>query len=561
MLSQPDGADLSSVPGSRGSVKDRVLVIGLDSAPLSLLVPWMKGGHLPNLSRIFEMGSYGDLYSEIPVTPVAWSSIYTGKNPGKHGILGFRNHKPGTYDHVGVNSTLRDAKDVWEVAGSYGKKVVVVNTPLTYPPRPVNGYLVCGFMAPSIVSKITYPRSLGGEIKKLVPNYRVGTPPSYMKGLYMKRLHETIQAVGDVAIDLMRKVDWDLAFVVFKETDEVQHSFYDQPGKMLGLYKRVDRLAGEMLDLAGDGAYTFVVSDHGGEPVDKRFNVAEFLRREGLLFVNKSPPQTSSGVFQFAVTTMFQTETQWLLDIPVARKLLNRVARARARRMKVAQKEDGFYSGTVDWERTTAFISSGVGLRINLKGREPHGIVEPSDFEATKAMVAERLAGVKDPATGMPVFRYALPTEKLLSGSHLENAPDILCLPSTGYLPTESLASFDPLAFAAAHKSLFSRSTLWSGTHSPYGVIAMRGPGISKGNVSGATLEDVAPTILYALGLPIPEDYDGKVLSDAFTEEHTRAHPVELEKAESQMTAKPQLLAADEEREVEDRLKQLGYLG
>ncbi len=516
---------------------------------------------LPNFGKVFNSGSYGDLYSEIPVTPVAWSSIYTGKNPAKHGILGFRNHKPRTYDHMGVNSTLRDAKDIWEIAGSHGKKVVVVNTPLTYPPRPVNGYLVSGFMAPSIIDKITYPPSLAGEIKKISHNYHVGTPPSYIKSLYLKRLHGTIQTVGDVALHLMAQTDWDLAFVVFKETDEVQHSFYDKPGRMLGLYKHVDRIVGEMLRKAGPDAYTFVVSDHGGEPVDKRFNVAEFLRREGLLRVDTSRPQVSSGIFQFAVRTMFQTETQWLLDIPVARKLLNRVARSRARRMKASQKEDGFYAGAVDWGRTTVFISSGVGLRINLKGREPNGIVEPSDFGAAKTMVAEKLASIKDPATGTPVFRYALPTEQLLSGPHLENAPDILCLPNTGYLPTESLASFDPLAFAAAHKSLFSRSTLWSGTHSPYGLIMLSGPGVAREKIEGATLEDVAPTILYAMGLPVPEDFDGKVLSDAFTEAHRVDHPVDVEESEVQASVQPKLLAADEEREVEDRLKQLGYLG
>ncbi len=552
---------MSRVPGSEGAVKRRVLVIGLDSAPLSLLVPWMKGGHLPNLSRIFDTGSYGDLYSEIPVTPVAWSSIYTGKNPGKHGILGFRNHKPGTYAHVGVNSTLRDAKDVWEVAGSYGKKVVVVNAPLTYPPRPVNGYLVCGFMAPSIIDRITYPRSLAGEIKKLVPNYRVGTPPSYMKGLYMKRLHETIQVVGDVAIDLMSKVDWDLTFVVFKETDEVQHSFYDQPGKMLSLYKRVDGLAGEMLDLAGDGAYTFVVSDHGGEPVDKRFNVAEFLRREGLLQLSKSGSKGPRSLFQFAAKVIFQTEMQWLLDVPLSQRLLDRLIRARVSRVKSSGKEDAFISGAIDWDRTVAFISSGVGLRINVKGREPHGTVDPSDFEAVRARVAKQLAAVKDPSTGLNVFRYALPTEQILAGSHLENAPDILCLPNTGYLPTEALTTFDPLAVAAAHRSLFSRSTLWSGTHSPYGVVAINGPRVAKGGLKGATLEDIAPTVLYALGLSVPGDVDGRVLTSAFADDYVRENPVKFDTPSGKPSVAPGALPEEEEKQVEERLRQLGYLG
>ena len=211
------------------------------------------------------------------MTPVAWSSIYTGKNPGKHGIIGFRNHKPNTYEEVSVNSTLRDARDVWEIAGAHGKKVVVVNTPLTYPPRPVNGYLVCGFMAPGAEYEFTYPASLGAEIKRAVPNYRIGTAPSYIKSLYLKELHNTVQVVGDASLHLLKQIDWDLAFIVFKETDEVQHSFFDRPGDVLGLYRRVDKIVGEFLKLAGDDATVFVVSDHGGEPINKRFNAAEFL--------------------------------------------------------------------------------------------------------------------------------------------------------------------------------------------------------------------------------------------------------------------------------------------
>ena len=162
-------------------MRRRVLVLGLDSAPLSLMVPWASQGKLPNFARIFGSGSRGDLYSAIPVTPVAWSTIYTGVNPGNHGILGFKNHKTGTYEDHAVNSTQRGGKDVWEVAGAYGKKSVVVNAPLTYPPRSFNGSLVCGFMAPGTEVGFTYPESLGPELKAAIPGYRIGTAPTYLK--------------------------------------------------------------------------------------------------------------------------------------------------------------------------------------------------------------------------------------------------------------------------------------------------------------------------------------------------------------------------------------------
>ena len=537
--------------------RQRVLVIGIDSSPLSLLSPWVEGGQLPAFGKILKSGSYGDLYSRIPVTPVAWSTIYTGKNPGKHGIIGFRNHKPGTYDEVSVNSTIRDGLDVWEIAGAQGKKVVVVNAPLTYPPKPVNGYLVCGFMAPGTEHEFTYPESLGREIKEAVPGYRIGTAPSYLKGLYLKELNKTVEMVGDAAVMLLKKVDWDLAFVVFKETDEVQHSFFDRPDAMLGLYQRVDRFAREFMELAGEDTTVLVVSDHGGEPVYKRFNVAEYLRREGLMKLKPPKGRKSGGFFQLAANAVFGMRLQWLLDIPGSRKVLAQVMKARA---KSGGGDGGFYSGTVDWGRTTAFVSSGIGLRVNLKGREPTGFVDPSEYEAVRKQLAGKFSAIEDPERGQKVFVYARPREEVLSGPHVESAPDVLCLPNTGYLPTEALASFDPIAVAATHRSLFSRSTLWCGTHSPTGLIAMSGPNVRKANLESATLDDVAPTILYALGLPVPSDMDGRVLSEAFDPGYLEAHPVERTSATAVKSA-PRELDEEEERKVEQRLKDLGYLG
>ncbi|HZW55680.1 MAG TPA: alkaline phosphatase family protein [Nitrososphaerales archaeon] len=541
-------------------MKHRVLVIGMDSSPLSLLVPWISKGYLPNLARIFDRGSYGDLYSRIPVTPIAWSSIYTGKNPGKHGILGFRNHKPNSYSEVGVNSTIRDGRDVWEIIGSYGKKVVVVNTPLTYPPRPVNGFLVCGFMAPGTEYDFTYPEELGAEIKKIIPKYRIGTAPSYIKTLYLRELNSTVKMVGDASLYLLNRIDWDFGFVVFKETDEVQHAFYDKPEGMISLYQNVDGFVGKFMELAGENSHVIIVSDHGGERVDKRFNVAEFLQMSQLLKVKpQAPDPKSTSLFRLVAKTMFGMRLQWILDIPGSRKVLAQLMKHRANSPK-AEGDDGFFAGAIDWGNTTAFIQSGIGLRINLKGREPYGIVEQSDYEKIREQVARQLAGIKDPDNGNYVFKYALPREQVLSGPHIEQAPDILCLPNTGYLPTESLTSFDPLAFAASHKSLFSRSTLWSGTHTEKGVVAISGRGISKSKIIDANLDDIAPTILYAMGMPIPRDVDGRVMTEAFTPEFRNANPIQWESEEAVIEQAPRTLSEEEESKIEERLKALGYL-
>lgn len=541
-------------------MKRRALVIGLDSAPLSLLQPWIAKGHLPNLGRILGSGAFGDLFSRIPVTPIAWSSIYTGKNPGKHGILGFRNHVPGSYSDVGVNSTLREGRDIWEILGSHGKKVVVVNTPLTYPPRLVNGYLVCGFMAPGTEYEFTYPSSLGQEIKAAVPKYRIGTAPTYLKGLYLKELISTIQVVGEAAVYLLKKIDWDFAFIVFKETDEVQHSFFDSPERMLALYKRVDSFVGQFTELAGDDAHVFVVSDHGGEPIDKRFNVAEFLRRNSLIELIPTPERKSNGVFGLIGRSVFNLRLQWILDVPGSRRILSPLFKQRA--MNTATDgSDGFYAGKIDWSKTVTFFSSGIGLRLNVKGREPQGIVDRKDFEEVRNRIINEFAQIKDPENGKNVFSQVLPSEKLLSGPHMEEAPDILFILNSGYLPTESLTTFDPLTVSSKGRSLFSESTLWCGTHTTAGVIAMSGPNITRPTISNATLEDVAPTILYSMGLPIPGDMDGRVLTEVFSEEHLKENPLLWESPEvTKRSDAPHSLSRQEEDIIEERLKALGYL-
>ncbi|MGI0090329.1 MAG: alkaline phosphatase family protein, partial [Nitrososphaerales archaeon] len=466
---------------------------------------------------------------------------------------------PNTYDDVGVNSTLRDGRDVWEIVGQHNKKVVVVNTPLTYPPRPVNGFLVCGFMAPGPEYGFTYPSSLSADIKRRIPNYRIGTAPSYIKSLYLKELNNTVQMVGDAAVYLLKQIDWDFAFIVFKETDEVQHSFYDRPGSMLTLYQRVDQIAGKLVALAGDNSHIFVVSDHGGEPINKQFNVVEYLRRSGFIRLNYTAPRKSTSILRLGAKTMLDLRLQWLLDVPGARKLLGQLMALRWRSTQ-SDGDDGFYGGKIDWDKTTAFISSGIGLRINLKGREPQGCIDEADFVVIRDNIAEQLAGVRDPQTGSTVFEYALPKEKVLSGPHLADAPDIVCLPNTGYLPTEALTSFDPIAAKVDQQSLFSKSSVWCGTHSPRGIVAIAGPGIKQSRIEGAKLDDIAPSILYAMNLPIPRDMDGRVLSEVFEPEILKANPITWDSEEVTNEQSTYYLSPEEESKIEERLKALGYL-
>nr|MDQ2733009.1 alkaline phosphatase family protein [Armatimonadota bacterium] len=152
----------------------RVLVIGLDCAPPAWVFDqWLED--LPNLKRLADSGCYGSLESTIPpITVPAWMSMMTGRDPGTLGIYGFRNRKDHSYTALNfANSRMVRQPTAWDLCGLKDKKVVVMGVPLTYPPRPVNGSLICGFLAPGKESDFTYPPELKEEINRISPDYQL----------------------------------------------------------------------------------------------------------------------------------------------------------------------------------------------------------------------------------------------------------------------------------------------------------------------------------------------------------------------------------------------------
>src|ERR1043166_5584682 len=143
----------------------KVLIIGLDGATWRVLEPWARAGRLPHLAALMARGSWGPLRSTVPaLTPPAWSSLITGRNPGAHGVFAFRRLAPGRYETAGLASAadLR-APTLWDIAGRAGKQVGVISVPPSYPLRPVNGFVV-GCMLTPPGEPFTYPPELAHEI-------------------------------------------------------------------------------------------------------------------------------------------------------------------------------------------------------------------------------------------------------------------------------------------------------------------------------------------------------------------------------------------------------------
>jgi predicted AlkP superfamily phosphohydrolase/phosphomutase len=150
------------------------MVIGLDSAPLFLLEPWIKAGELPNLGKIISQSAYGILNSTIPpLSPSAWSSFATGMNPGKHGVFdhGFRQN--GTYKIVPTNARIRGGKTLWQLINESNGRSGVINVPETFPPEKINGFMISGMSTPSDEADWCAPETIKGELLEAIGGYKV----------------------------------------------------------------------------------------------------------------------------------------------------------------------------------------------------------------------------------------------------------------------------------------------------------------------------------------------------------------------------------------------------
>ena len=540
----------------------KALVVGLDGASFDLMMPWIEQGYLPNLGRVVKEGAYGNLLSTLDFTPPGWSSIYTGKNPGKHGIFGFTRQKQGSYKPVAIDATRRDGKDLWEILSDAGRRVTVFNTPVTYPPRPVNGQFVCGFMTPSEDANYTYPPQLKQELKSAVKGYKLKWPKVFDLGFatefyldsYLKNLHLILDRQGKASIYLANRYPWDFFMLVFSEPDVVQHGFWacmdkDSPitlpinrtryrDAILDVYRRIDSIVGRMLTMADDGTYVVLVSDHGAGPLDKVFHINMFLKKIGLLEFKTTGRTRIKRLLHRVILKGLLRNVQDSLRLYTLAAILARLA--------------ALTFSDIDWKSTRAFSVGAGQIYVNLKGREPEGIVEPGvEYEKVRQEIVKGLMEVRDPNNGKLLIRDVKLKEDFFSGPHISEAPDLQFFIEESY---------KPFPWGAIGEELFSRSLEWTGNHTQRGIFAIKGPGVQRTKIEGATVFDVAPTILYAMGLPIPDDMDGRVLTSAFGRSHMESRPISFADSD-QKTNEGKFLSKNDEDEIEERLRGMGYLG
>ena len=553
--------------------KRRVFVVAWDGATLDLLGPWCQQGELPTLQSILESGAHGKLASTFPpLTGPAWASFMTGKSPGNHGVFEFFRRRPGSYSQVLSSPSSVHGRSLWKLLSQADRKVGVINVPLTYPPEEVNGFLISGLLTPRDCADWAYPKELVQELREQVGTYLIHHDEKYTKSNVENLLleqHRILQSRTEAALYLIREKQWDFFMVHYYGPDRMTHEFWHllDPSHpqhdaqerqrfgnvVLDFFRRLDSDLGKLLATLDENVVVILMSDHGMGPVTKFLNVNSWLMSEGYLRLKGDVlTRVKQGLFRAGFN--YYTLGKLVLQAGWGKKA---VQIGRGRRQELQERV--FLSfRDVDWSRTRAYSMGNYGqIYANLRGREPQGCVEPGpEYEGLLEELTERLGSLVDPESGKKVVERVFRAHDVYSGEFVDQAPDLLFLTSDMQYKALGLSDFNsPRVLEPVYGC--------TGNHRMEGLVALQGNEvIGEGiTIEGASIEDLAPTILYLLGVPVPREMDGEVLRSAFSPGFWRAHPVESDDREA-MSEPPaeRSYSQEEEEELARRLRGLGYV-
>ena len=554
----------------------KVFVLGLDGATWDVLGPLVRDGVMPNLAELMARGVSGSLQSVFPpLSPVAWTGVMTGKNSGKHGVYEFLE-----YAHNPLRPRVNSSRDIkaellWEIAGRHGKTTVAGGVPMSYPARPAPGFYLGDFLSPADAQDFATDPDIFRELQEAVGPYRPWSTMVHDGGNeagVLRELRGFLEHHLAAVKFLASRCDWDLFMYDLMATDRIQHELWHvwdrshraRQGREPELdaliegthdfWQALDRGIGEIVQALPSDASLILMSDHGFGPIEWYVNFNVWLLERGDIALNDSfYVRQKHWFFRRGITP------EWIYNTMVRLGLASqRVSRFRGKQTNALERlgESIFLSRRhIDWSKTRAYAQGNFGqIFLNLKGRQPQGCVEPADARPLLDDLKASLYDIPHPETGQPLVEHVYEREELYHGPHAHLAPDLTVVLRDWRYRTIGLHDFTT-------NRLISPAFGPTGDHRMPGIFIAAGPPFRPGSTleDDADLLDIAPTVLRLLDVPVPDDMDGRVLTEildpAFATEPAteRTTPLIPEPVPSAYTE-------EEDAEIQARLADLGYL-
>lgn len=543
-----------------------VVLIGLDGGDPDLVFRWIEEGHLPTLKYLFERGTGGVLLSTPnAISPEAWSSFATGLRPGRHGVFSFLDRIPGTYRLIYSGSRLREGVTFWRAASHHGKRVAVLFEPTTYPAEAINGVHICGWMAPEALEEgLMYPAELQEEIARRFPHYQrheTGLRQYVEAGRYEEAIEwklRSVQGKGDVACFIAEQGPWDCFVCAFIETDSMQHYFWDymtgereaaEPVRqaILRTYQAADAQMARLLERLPSDACVIVFSDHGA-----RKNNRGHLYLKGLLQAMGLEVSRPGGEERLNRFRQWQRRLYALVPAGLRARLKPHL-KGLVSRLATAQ-----YASDIDFGRSRAysFYSSGMAqIWLNIAGRDPQGLVQPgAEQEQLIQEITEVLLQATEAETGAPLVQAVHRKEELYEGPYIHRAPDLLVDWTEAVVRAGIRSRYQGREFVVTEYCR-DESSLRFAIHRREGLLIVSGGG-AQGQPQGAAIEDVPVNALALMEVPPPGELDGRVWQEVFPELQRQAAVAMPPQGAEEMPT----YTAEEEAQIEERLRDLGYL-
>jgi len=471
----------------------KVIVIGLDGASFDLIDPWLNAGKLPHLRQLIKHGVKGRLKSCLPpTTSPNWKCYSTGKNPGKLGIfwwenIDFKNRR------VYIPTTRVHSKEIGDYISESGQKVGIVNMPLTYPPRRVNGFVIAG--GPDAPERhFTYPEDLESRLRR---EFGYMVHPTVRSNWWQSKeaIEEVLALIENrflVAKTLAQEYQLDFLHLTIFYINSLHHDLWNDD-RVAQAWQVIDRNIGALLQDFKESNF-LVMSDHGSNEIHQVFYINTWLEKHGYLKTSGSLwlPRllyrlglNENSLFRIAQ----KLHLNRIITKFVPKKIRNNIPSA------IGTVELERKASKVIWEKSKALAS----------GQGP--LYLASDEAALKEDLMQKLENLTNPLTGSKIARHVYRKEDIYQGEYLSEAPDIII---DQYPHTHIRGSL-------GNKNVFEPPTRWRAENATEGIFIASGPDFKEGiEAKNVAILDLAPTILHLMGIPVPADMDGRVLSEIF---------------------------------------------